>query len=561
MHNYKLKLTALTPIHIGTGEAYEPTNFVIDNGFLYEFDEVTFFKHLPAQGKSQIKQISNMQTENGNELFEKMHSLILKYKKYAIDVSFNKVEVSQALESYYLKNIAKAVQIEGIGKNTRSVFNKFEIQKTQKLTNNLLSILTGSSLKGSISTAYQENVFKEQGENGLRNFNQNIIFKNLSISDTIAQKSTLKIGYAVNKEIFEIDNDAEISTLIEANAKNSQYLTTITTKNLKGEDNRDLENITQEKIIKACNEHYIPIYKEKENKKITLKENQFLISVGKHSGARAVTIDGLRKILVKLAQISNKKDEGDDPDKRIERLYKKSHFEAQEIKELFALEKLLNDKERKIWQEGKDFVDNPSNLEDRVRNERKVTINSILTQETTIWKFGNSKNDTDLESFGWLLCEFIEEEKFKELKKEFKEYENKIIEERLKTRKKILEKIQKEKENALRENRKKEEQKLKEQKEEEEKKIEEQKRLASLSPLELKIDNFIKENPNKTLNDTVIIFQKIKDGSLDDFKKEALEFLKIKMQENNEWVTQSKKPQKDKKYKRTLEVQNLIKEL
>ena len=32
MKTYRLKLTALTPIHIGTGEVYEPTNFVIDDG-------------------------------------------------------------------------------------------------------------------------------------------------------------------------------------------------------------------------------------------------------------------------------------------------------------------------------------------------------------------------------------------------------------------------------------------------------------------------------------------------------------------------------------------------
>ena len=31
MKTYKLKLTALSPIHIGTGEDYEPINYVIDN--------------------------------------------------------------------------------------------------------------------------------------------------------------------------------------------------------------------------------------------------------------------------------------------------------------------------------------------------------------------------------------------------------------------------------------------------------------------------------------------------------------------------------------------------
>ena len=30
MKTYKLKLTAISPIHIGTGEEYEPINYVID---------------------------------------------------------------------------------------------------------------------------------------------------------------------------------------------------------------------------------------------------------------------------------------------------------------------------------------------------------------------------------------------------------------------------------------------------------------------------------------------------------------------------------------------------
>jgi len=46
MNTYYLKLTALTPVHIGTGESYEPTNFVIDDGKLYEFDEVLFYRGL-----------------------------------------------------------------------------------------------------------------------------------------------------------------------------------------------------------------------------------------------------------------------------------------------------------------------------------------------------------------------------------------------------------------------------------------------------------------------------------------------------------------------------------
>ncbi|MFN3630150.1 MAG: hypothetical protein ACK4XK_08890 [Casimicrobiaceae bacterium] len=36
--SYRLHITPLSPIHIGTGESYEPTNYVIDDGILHEFD-------------------------------------------------------------------------------------------------------------------------------------------------------------------------------------------------------------------------------------------------------------------------------------------------------------------------------------------------------------------------------------------------------------------------------------------------------------------------------------------------------------------------------------------
>ena len=37
-HTTRLALTPLTPIHIGCGEDFEPTNYVIDDGVLFHFD-------------------------------------------------------------------------------------------------------------------------------------------------------------------------------------------------------------------------------------------------------------------------------------------------------------------------------------------------------------------------------------------------------------------------------------------------------------------------------------------------------------------------------------------
>jgi len=89
MKTYRLKLTALSPIHIGTGEFYEPTNFVIENGYLYEFDQSLFLQILPRNKKVQFNGLVNSNTQNGNELFEKIHKFIIQNKEYAIKVAHN----------------------------------------------------------------------------------------------------------------------------------------------------------------------------------------------------------------------------------------------------------------------------------------------------------------------------------------------------------------------------------------------------------------------------------------------------------------------------------------
>jgi len=540
MKNYKLKLTALTPIHIGTGEVYEPTNFVIDNGYLYEFDEILFFKHLPQQKKIEFIRLSSLQSDTGYELFEKIHAFILQNKDYAKDVSVNKVKVSKAIEQHYKKSVAKKVQVEGRGRDKNSVFNRFEIQKTQRLANNISTFLTGSSIKGAISTAFQEFIYKRDGKNEMnRLFDKDKLFKNLSISDSISQKAYSEIGYAVNQERFETEDDAQISTFIEVNSKGSEYLVNLSIKNLKNDDNQIIsENITKEKIIEACNNHYQLLFNDKEST-IKLNKNQFLLSIGKHSGARAVTIDGLRKILVKLAQISNKRDEGNDSQKRIERLHKKSYFENKMIKKLFAEFNLLDNKEKKTWENAKQFIESPSNLEWLIEKNKRFTINAILTEETTIWKFSETKDSHSGNSFGWVLCEFIDEESFENTLKSFNQYSKELIISHTKRQKEIVEVINQKKieQKALalaKAKREKEEAEEKAKKEAEEKT-----RLASMTPVQRLVDSY---------NDVAVLINDMRNGKIEDF-----ETIKVELAKEIKQILKQKPKTWDKAKKKALD--------
>lgn len=373
MKKYKIKLTALTPVHIGTGESYEPTNFVVDNGYLYEFDEFKFFKMLPEMDKKIF--IKATEKRSYESLFE-IHKFIKNHKEIAKKAYINKVQVSKGIQKEYENKIGKAVQIKGGRKvNIRKVFNKFEVEKTARLINNKNVYIPGSSIKGAISTAYQEYIFKQNrrlweilfnNKNPSRN-----LFKEISIADTKPIKIYSIIGYALNKERFEEDSQGptiKLETIYSNEKQQSIFETTIDIKQF-----LDLkEQVNIKDIQTACNEHYLPIFKQMfeeyanfkgktveewtseyfsdqfydKYKNLKLKENQFLIRVGKYSQARAVTIDGMRKINVKVS--------GGGPKRKPHK-----------------------------WEK--------------------------LDQETTTWMFGFHQNtDRNLMPFGWILCEFIE---------------------------------------------------------------------------------------------------------------------------------------------------------
>jgi CRISPR-associated protein Csm5 len=359
----KLKLTAITPIHIGTGEDYEPTNFVVEGNYLYEFDEVKFYEKLPPQKQQEFLEL----IDKDNSLFD-IHSFIKKNRELAIKSAISKVQITKGLQNEYEKKVGNVVQKEGsFRKKQNSVFNRFQIAKTSRLANSKKVYIPASSIKGSISTACQSAVYK----NNYRDLdylfydNQNSIFKNLSIADTTPIKTYSIVGYALNKERFEED-DTGPSNRLETIYKGSEFETTILFKDFQTKKKIDIEFIKN-----RCNQHYYELFKSMMSpdnifkgrvvedyineyfsdefydkyKDFQLKDNQFLIRIGKHSGARAVTIEGKREIRVKISGGGAR---------------------------------------------------------------RKPNRWETIEQETTTWLFGTNENSIEsLLPFGWVLCEVV----------------------------------------------------------------------------------------------------------------------------------------------------------
>jgi len=464
MGNIRLKLTAITPIHIGSGEIYEPTNFVIDNGVLYEFRDEDFFMELSSP---QREALLNIAKENKSDSFVKIHNFVIKNANIAKRIANSMVVVTEGFEKEYNKVVGKVRQLEGKGRALDRVFNRFEIQRIQRKQVKTLDgsyahtgYIVGSSLKGAISTAYREFVFKKEGKNALKEkfeakgkeINNNL-FKAFKVSDSFVEKVGTKIGFALNKERFEYDrynqqNNIKLSTQIEVIEKDSQFFVDI-----------NYGTLEIKEILQSCNDHYMPIFKsimqdsiknyvdtefmDNYHRYLQLKPNQYLIRVGKHSGARAVTIEGLRDIKSKVSGGGKR---------------------------------------------------------------RKPNIFEQRKDETTTWLFGdNPKSNSNLIPFGWLLCEVSDEEPSKFEAIDF--LLSKRVEER---RLSELERAKREKAKQEEEQRAKEEQAKREAK------------LASMTPVQRLIESY--DNIATLINDMkdgkIENFEEIKQALAQEIKKE-----------------------------------------
>ena len=304
--NYKIKLKPISPIHIGTGEAYEPMNYVIDRGaddkyYMYVFDEFEFVKGLDDKSKEEFGKI--VSSLSGEALFA-LQKFIKDKSALAKKKSFQKILVSPKVAKEYREKIGRVVQKEGGGKK---VINHLIIEKTFISPNLKKAIIPGSSLKGAMATAFGEMLYKKA-----RNYDTKEYFSNFSVADSNVIQSHTFVADAVNirrnRASKDDDGGKGVKVQYEAINSKSEFETVFTIENGKF-------NIKE--LIAACNSHYMPIFTSQFSYKtdefmrealsdkfiekyenLKLADNQFLLRVGKHSGARAVTVDGERKILI-----------------------------------------------------------------------------------------------------------------------------------------------------------------------------------------------------------------------------------------------------------------------
>ena len=251
LHTYYLKIKTLSPIHIGTGEAYEPTNFVIDNGKLYQFDEVLFYQSLNLADKNLfLRKLNNWMS--------------------IIDFYRSKVQEAKAVSAFEC-NVSKKVEntYKKIRNNDGSKKkNQFQIAQTFKNPNTYRAIIAGSSLKGMLDTVL--GIYPQK-------IDSNELRQKLILSDAILLDGKTEIGYAYRKHKNPTKTaSSEIPQMVEIISKDSTFIFTITTKySLK---------FIKEKMQAYHNDRANSIYNQ--------TSNSFVARVGKFSGKEYMVDDG-----------------------------------------------------------------------------------------------------------------------------------------------------------------------------------------------------------------------------------------------------------------------------
>lgn len=148
LQQWNLAITPLSPVHLGTGQDYEPSGYVIDEGALYEFDGIAALQVLPTAERERLAKI--LDGRPTQDMLLEVQRFFHGNREWLIPASINQVRVNPTVEAFYGERVGTVAQHEQGG---RRIQNKLEIQRTAYNPPSRQPIVPGSGLKGAIRTA------------------------------------------------------------------------------------------------------------------------------------------------------------------------------------------------------------------------------------------------------------------------------------------------------------------------------------------------------------------------------------------------------------------------
>lgn len=162
LKQHTLYLTPLSPIHMGSGEEFEPTSYVIDNDFLQLFDPSHL--RLPAQLRNQLLNIANRKLPDVSNKSGQQACV-----KYILDLHswFKSNQLIIAQSAHHFIPLSKSVSYEynhafGEKRNEGEAVNQFVIERTAYHPITRKAYISGTAFKGMLRTTWLEHLSAEQ---------------------------------------------------------------------------------------------------------------------------------------------------------------------------------------------------------------------------------------------------------------------------------------------------------------------------------------------------------------------------------------------------------------
>lgn len=350
MESVTLHITPLSPVHVGIGEDYEPTNYVMEDEALFAFDSDVANRVLTERQRKDLLEMVSKRTRRAEEMITQVQDFFYNNRKPLAAASSHFLPVSAGVFDLYQKRVGQSANRESGGK---SVVNKLEIQRTFFNPYSQHPIIPGSSIKGAIRTALLDDVnngkpLQHRNEKN-RELQERLMqgkfatdpMRLISLGDASYQTPTIfgsEIRFAVDRKKKEVMKDgktvqsqAEVQNLYQLleclpALRYRSFSGTLNVQDLlsmvgKGTPAKELRWTVQD-IAAACNNFYYPRFKAEMK---VLQERRycnpdwekllnaifsggvfekmkagkaFLLRVGRHSGAESVTLDGVRSIKI-----------------------------------------------------------------------------------------------------------------------------------------------------------------------------------------------------------------------------------------------------------------------
>lgn len=317
----RIKLHVITPIHIDCDEVYESISFLIDDKKLLSFDKMDFISCLDMKGRNDLSKICDKGTlESIIELYKFYDNRKDTIKKlnnnHIVEISENIIDQYNKLKTYKGDKLIKE-------------FNQFQIYRTSYSLHDNMPYIPGSSLKGSLRTAYLNNLAQKPDHSNRKNNNAKELekellqgsfdtdpFRMIKVSDLQPFETvTTTICYAVDIKKKSGMNARGPYQILETIEPNSVFEGAINISKPLNEIKKPIEKV--EDLLNACHNFYYEkildddIKNMNESNKYDInfkkeidakKDNMYLVRIGRHSGAEAVTIQGHRSIKIKIKE-------------------------------------------------------------------------------------------------------------------------------------------------------------------------------------------------------------------------------------------------------------------